>query len=433
MARILTVDECTTALRNHLLRSLRGSAGDEAVLLPQAERGEDTGRYKNVVFRLAGAESNAPIDIFSPNWFSGVSAIKLDTSKVRKILDDPQARAAALARLRDAIPSEMADTNITVGPELDCDDADRDKRDWVAGFDSPSCFVGLFLAEHSCAPDPTRRGLNRIHQAAWLVCKAGAGLAGATFHQRLVASLRKGATLEEALEKGDPGPVALRRVSLAGSRNRARILEMAGKALGLITLDTVPDQSSSGKYRAAVTSLDVSVNSIRRVEDDERGKPRYQYTTCVDAPSSHGLISLSNPGDGLVLLLSPEGDVRYSLKNGPALCALPFATRRIAPDKQVLADASKEHRERPSDAHPDAEFVRRTFAWKNRRFPERPDAPDIEPLPLWGSHDHEYYTHQFSRELGVAPCQVVRLRPFAVCVAGIEPGKLRAAVRRAGA
>ena len=432
MARLLAVDECTVGLRNHLLRSLRSL--DEAVLLPQAERGEDTGQYKNVVFRLAGAEPHVPIDILRSDWWSGVSAVKLDTAKVRRIIDDPEARAAALARVREAIPSEMADTSITVGPELDCDENDRDKRDWVAGFDSPSCFVGLFLAEHSCAPDPTRRGMNRIHQTAWLVCKAGAGLAGATFHARLVASLRKGATLEEALEKGDPGPVALRRVSLAGTRNRARILEMAGKALGLITLDTVPDQSSNGKYRAAVTSLDVAVNTIRRVEDDEHGRARFQYTTCVDAPSSHGLVTLSNPGDGVVLFLSPEGEVRYALKNGPALCALPFATPRVAVDKAVLATAAQEHRARPeTDAHPDQAFVHRTFAWKNRRFPERPDAPNIEPLPLWGTHDHEYWTNKFARELGVAPCQVVRLRPFAVCVAGIEPGKLRAAVRRAGA
>jgi len=429
MARLLAVDECTVGLRNHLLRSLRSL--DEAVLLPQAERGDDTGKYKNVVFRLAGAEPHVPIDILRPDWWSGVSAVKLDTAKVRRIIDDPEARAVALARVREAIPSEMADTSITVGPELDCDDADRDKRDWTAGFDSPSCFVGLFLAEHSCAPDPTRRGMNRIHQTAWLVCKAGAGLAGATFHQRLVASLRKGATLEEALEKGEPGPVALRRVSLAGTRNRARILEMAGKALGLITLDTVPDQSSNGKYRAAVTSLDVAVNTIRRVEDDEHGRVRFQYTTCVDAPSSHGLVTLSNPGDGVVLFLSPEGEVRYALKNGPALCALPFATPRVAADKAVLATAAQEHRARPAtEAHPDQAFVHRTFGWKNRRFPERPDAPNIEPLPLWGTHDHEYWTNKFARELGVAPCQVVRLRPFAVCVAGIEPGKLRGAVRK---
>ena len=62
MARLLALDECPVALRNHLIRSLRSL--DEAVLLPQAQRGEESGVYKNVVFRLAGDEPNVPIDIF---------------------------------------------------------------------------------------------------------------------------------------------------------------------------------------------------------------------------------------------------------------------------------------------------------------------------------------------------------------------------------
>lgn len=431
MARLLALDECSVALRNHLLRSLRSC--DEAVLLPQAERNDETGKFKNVIFRIAGAEPEVPIDILSPEWYSGVSAVRVDPSKVRKILDDPKERAAALARLRDTIPSQMADTNITVGPDLDCDPNDRDKTDWAAGLDSPSAFVGLFTAEHSCAPDPSRRGLNRIHQATWLVCKAGSGLAGAMFHARLVGALKKGATLEDALEKGDPGPAALRRVSLAGARNRARILELAGKALNILLMDAVPDQASSGRYRCAVTTLDVTVNSIRRIEDDEHGKPQFQYTTCVDAPISHGLVTLSSPGDGLVLFLSPEGDVRYALKNGMARCAIPFSTLRIASDKKMLSEACMAHRGKTdaAPAHPDHEFVQKTFTWKNREFKERPDAPNIEPLALWGTYDHEYHTQRFSRELGVAPCQTVRLRPYAVCVAGIEPGRLRGAVRSA--
>lgn len=427
MARLLALDDCSVALRNHLLKSLRSY--DEAVLLPQAQREDETGKYKNVVFRLAGAEADVPVDIFSPEWFSGLSAVRVDPSKVRKILDDPAKREAALARLRDTIPSQMADASITVGPDLDCDDDDRDKTEWTAGFDSPSAFVGLFTAEHSCAPDPGRRGLNRIHQATWLVCKAGSGLAGAMFHSRLVSTLKKGATLEEALEKGDPGPRALRRVSLAGSRNRARILEMAGKALDILLMDAVPDQASNGRYRCAVTTLDVTANSLRKVEDDDYGKPYFQYTTCVDAPVSHGLATLSSPGDGLVLFLSPDGEVRYSLKNGEARCALPFATCRIRSDKETLSEVIKLH-VKSSACHPDLAFVQKTFTWKNRQFKERPDAPNIEPLALWGTYDHEYHTQKFSRELGVAPCQTVRLRPFAVCVAGIEPGKLRGAVRR---
>jgi len=428
MARILSLDECPVSLRNHLVRSLRSL--DEAVLLPQAERRDDTGVYKNICFRLSGNEPNVPISVFNPSWFSGVSAVKVTGAFVGRILGDPAVRAAALAKLREAIPSEMANSELQVGPNLDCDDSDRDKSEWVAGFDGPGCFVGLFSAEHSSAPDPTRRGMDRVHQTAYLVCKAGPGLAGATFHSRLVAALRRGATLEDCLERGDPGPAALRRVSMAGSRNRARILMLAGEALGMAMLDTVPDQSSRGRYRCAVTHVDVSVNSIRRIEDNVT-RPTYQYTTCVDAGISQGLMAMSNIADGVVLMLSCNGEVRQTLRN-EAHCSLPYSSRRLTTDRDLISVVTKEHKDamRHKDvAHPDDEFVRDRFTWKNRTFPGVENAPDLEPLALWGNYEHEDFLAKFARELGVATCQVVRLRPAAVCLAGIEPGKLRAAVR----
>lgn len=441
MARLLALDECSVALRNHLLRSLRSL--DEAVLLPQAQRGDESGVYKNVVFRLAGDEPGVPIDIFSQDWFSGVSAIRIDVHKpagarLRSVLADPADRAEALARLREAIPSEMADSELQVGPKLDCDESDRDTEEWAAGFDSASAFVGLFLAEHSMAPEPGRKGMHRIHQECYLVCKAGAGLAGATFHSRLTAALRRGATLEECLEKpgAEPGPAALRRVSMAGSRNRARILLLAGKALGLDLIDTVPDQSSRGKYRAAVTHLDVSTNVLRRAED-AANKSIYQYTTCLDAAVSHGLLSLSNAADGMLLLLSPNGEVRTSLRND-AWCTLPFASTRLVSDKAALLEAVQAHKtgarhgawDDDDGAHPDHAFVRQTFTWKNRAFGgAAAHADEFEPLALWGTHDQESYSSRFARELGIAQCQLVRLRPYAVCAAGIDPSKLRAALR----
>jgi hypothetical protein len=76
--------------------------------------------------------------------------------------------------------------------------------------------------------------------------------------------------------------------------------------------------------------------------------------------------------------------------------------------------------------------VRQTFAWKNRAFAaaaHQDDAADFEPLALWGTHDQENYSSRFARELGIAQCQLVRLRPYAVCAAGIDPSKLRAALR----
>ena len=79
--------------------------------------------------------------------------------------------------------------------------------------------------------------------------------------------------------------------------------------------------------------------------------------------------------------------------------------------------------------------MRQTFTWKNRAFGTTTtpaahlDDADFEPLALWGTHEHENYSSRFARELGIAQCQLVRLRPYAVCAAGIDPSKLRAARR----
>ena len=76
MARILSLDECPASLKTHLLRSLRTL--DEAVLLPCAERCEASGTYQNVTFRLDARETNVPVQIFSPEWGAGTSAVRVD-------------------------------------------------------------------------------------------------------------------------------------------------------------------------------------------------------------------------------------------------------------------------------------------------------------------------------------------------------------------
>lgn len=431
MARILSLDECTVGLRNALLTSLRSL--DEAVLLPQATRRSDSGVYKNIIFRLVGNEGAVPYSIFSPSWFTGVSAVKVEAKFATGILVDPVKRKAVLAKLREAIPSEMADSELQVGPSLDCDKDDCDNATWIAGFDSPGCFVGLYSCEHSSAPDTQRRGMNRVHQTSYLVCKAGAGLAGSTFHSRLTAALKKGRTLDECFDAGgDLGPAALRRVSMAGSRNRARILMLAGEALGLHLLDTVPDQSSRGKYRCAVTHVDVNVNVLRKIDD--AATSLYQYSTALDAAASQGLLSMSNASDGVVLMLSPNGEVRQTLRND-AYSTLPFSSMRIVSDRDLISKVVAEHKEAKKHddaAHPDDAYIKDRFCWKNRVFGSNDNVasqPDLEPLALWGNYEHEDYIHKFARELGIATCQIVRLRPAAVCMAGIDAGKLRAAMR----
>ena len=427
MARILAIDDCPPALKSHLARSLRPT--DEAVLLPCASRCEHSGTYKNVTFRIDAREPQVPTQIFSNAWGAGTSAVRVSGRWVDKLISDPEARHAALVRLREAIPSECLDPDLLTGPALDGDESDRDKVEWTAGFDGPSCFVGLFCAEHSKRPEPSLKGMNRCHCTTYLVCKAGAGQAGTTFHARLMAALKKGTSMSEALETLDPatgpGPAALRRVMRAGSRNRARILMMAGDALGAPMMDSVPDQSSCGRYRSAVTHFDVAVNHLRKIEDTQHAHV-FQYSTGLDAAVSQGLLSLSNLADGVVLFLSETGEVNRNLRND-AHSTLPYASPRLVGDRELISKVVTEYKQRGAKAHPDAPFLRDRFVWRNRQF--NPNDADLEPLALWGSHDTEQFFAKFARELGVAKSQVVRLRPVAVCVSGLESGKLRAALR----
>ena len=132
-------------------------------------------------------------------------------------------------------------------------------------------------------------------------------------HSRLSAALAQGKSLDECFaENGSPGLQALRRVGLAGQRNRQRILAMAAQALGFATLDTISDNAAapSAPHRGCIPAIDITYNSLRKVD----GVPRstYQYSSgCVDAqlprpsftPGSPSR-SLSVGGDGLPIASS---------------------------------------------------------------------------------------------------------------------------------
>lgn len=428
MARIFAVDDVPKALRDSLGKALRPE--DEAVLLPSADLDATSGKYENVVFRLDANEKDVPQTVFSPAWGAGVSAIKVSGVWVDRILADAQHRQNCLAKLRDVIESQTADSSVNVGPHIDGDENDRDLAEWTAGFDGTACFVGLYSAEHSCAPAQTLRGRDRCHSTSFLVVKAGAGQAACQFHSRLMTALKGGDSLAELFAPTGLGSLSasLRRVTRAGSRNRSRILMLASEALGAPMIDSVPDQSSCGRYRAAVTAVDVGVNVLRKVEDRKESK-QYQYCTGVDATVSQGLLTMSNLADGVVLFLSENGDVRQALRN-EAYSSLPFSSPRLVSDRDLIAAVVKEYKaaaKRGEPANLDHAFIRDRFAWKNRQF--SPADANIEPLALWGSHDRESFFSKFARELGVSKCQIVRLRPMCVCVAGVEGGKLRAALR----
>ena len=121
----------------------------------------------------------------------------------------PAHRKKCLQKLRDLIESQTADPDLVVGPHLDGDENDRDLSEWTAGFDGPACFVGLYSAEHSCAPEQCLRGRDRCHSTSFLVVKAGAGQAADQFHSRFMTALKAGASLSELIR--DPGPGSLAR------------------------------------------------------------------------------------------------------------------------------------------------------------------------------------------------------------------------------
>ena len=430
MARIFAIDDVPKALKDSLLKALRPE--DEAVLLPSAGLDATSGKYENIVFRFDATAKDVPTTAFSSSWGAGVSCIKVSGAWVDKILSDQSHRHKCLQKLREVVESQTHDPDLNAGPHLNGDENDRDMAEWTAGFDGPACFVGLYSAEHSCAPDPTMRGRDRCHATNFLVVKAGAGHAADQFHSRFMTALKQGSSLAEIFAEGagtNSLAAGLRRVTRAGSRNRSRILMLASEALGAPMIDSVPDQSSCGRYRAAVTAVDVGVNVLRKVEERKESK-QYQYSTGVDAAVSQGLLAMSNLSDGVVLFLSENGDVRQNLRN-EAHASLPFSSPRLVSDRDLAAAVVKEYKtvskKQGGHANVDHAFIHDRFAWKNRRFSET-DA-DIEPLALWGSHDKECFFAKFARELGVSKCQVVRLRPMCVCVAGVESGKLRAALR----
>ena len=431
MAHILCLDEEEAANVKPALASVL-RVYDDAIILPQGHRSLESGSFKNVAMRLDGAEPKLAADVFSPNWFSGVSVLQVPEDVAEPLLRDQRKRSEALQRLVEAIPSEMEGSDVQVGPGLDGDGDDRDTAAWEAGFDSPSCCVGLYSAQQSRSPEAGLTGMHRIHNAYFLVCKAGGGLAAQTFHSRLSTALGKGQSLDEALKAGSsPGPQALRRVSLAGQRNRGRILEMAARAIGYHAVDTIGDNASpaSHPYRQAIVQLNVHTNVLREVQSSN-GRAMWQYASgCVDAAASSGLVAASNLQEGFVMLTDSNGSFKLNLRNSAMNC-LPFASARTASNRDTVmraADAHKKAFEQGCEAHPDAQWLADRFGWKEARGVA--SSVHIEPPALWGTYSSEEFVTAFGRELGLSACRVVRLQPEIVAIAGVEAAKLRAATR----
>tara|TARA_X000001036_G_scaffold24790_1_gene20686 strand:- start:6698 stop:8050 length:1353 start_codon:yes stop_codon:yes gene_type:complete len=398
---------------------------DEAVILPSATRSTESGAFKNVVMRLSGTDNELPTDIFSPNWFVGVSAVSVPAEVAEPLLKDPSKRAAALKKLAEKIPSELHDSELSVGPAIGGDANDRDVDSWVAGFDSGNNCVGLYSALQNRAPTNGVVGMSRAYKAYYLVCKAGGGVAAQTFHSRLLTSLQGGKSLDEALEDGtEPGPQGLRRVAMAGKRNRARILALAAEAIGFFTLDTISDNAAPDgcPQRVAITEVDVNYNTLRKVEGAMRST--WQYNAgCIDAVLSTGIMTSSNPQDGFILFSTALDEVRINLRN-EAHNSVPFVTKRVSNSREISAETSVNIKS--GTPHPDDAWMREHFAWKSKNMP---GAEKVVPPSLWGSHESESFLAAWARELGLSTLKSAKLTPEIVAIGGVEPSKLRAILR----
>lgn len=425
MARIVALDDVDQKLRAFLLGKLRPA--DEAIVLPQAGVSPESGVCNNTVMKLCGDEGGLNADVFDSNWYAGVSVVHLDASKTEKLLASVD-RRALIDKLKRAIASEMADSNAKVGPELDGDANDRDVDAWEAGLDGPSCCVGVYSSVESRPPDPAKRGMNRAHTEHYLICKAGGGIAAQTFHARLVAALKQGVTLDEALgEKGSPGARALRRVQSAAKRNRARLLVQAAEVLGLRDLvDTVGDTSAppSSQHRLAICDIDCCINGISRMDAESQGRSGWLYTSgCVDSASSVGTVASSNLADGF-LALCGDRELRFAVRND-AFGSIPFSSLRVKSNREVIQECVEVRaaRKQPT-SHVDHEWVSTHFGWNSKDF-----GIDMEPPALCGTHEPEAFFSAWGRELGLSKAVPVRMRPEVVCVSACEPGRLRVAAK----
>ncbi len=410
MARVLGLEEVDTALRSAVSSALR--LCDEAIVLPSASRSDESGAFKNVVFKLRGDEENLSPSLFECQLFTGLSAVAVDEADAKRILAD---RRGAADKLAAAVPSELADAELAVGPALDGDAQDRDAKPWVCGFDGPSSFVGLFSAEQLKPPAVGAVGMSRVHNCYYLVCRAGGGAAVSTFQARLTAALKSGKSLDAVFDADGPlGGGALRRAAAAGSRNRAMILAKAAGLLG-IDVDSLNDSASAegAPQRVAIPVVDVGANVLRK------DGMFWQFSTCCDSGVSTGLCSLSSATEGLILFADKEASLKVSVNNEAGDC-VPFSTQRIKGPRALVMRAAEER-------HPDAAFLDQRFAWTEKQVGQR---QMVTPPSLWGSHAPESYLASWARELGLAALQPLRLRPEAVAIAAAEPAKLRAVARK---
>ena len=422
------VDSAPDDLKKYLTGVLR--QGDEAVLLPDAAMSCESGEVKRVCVLLDGSLPNVPTDLFSKNWYTGVSVVAVSSKTALGLLSNAETRKEAVSRLKAAVNSEVHDSEFSAGAELECSGG-SDTKEWSPGFDGPGCCVGLYSALHSIRPSgaAATEGMQRPTEQLFLVAKAGAGACGQTFHARLLSALRQGATLSDALsDHGSPGAEAKTRVSMASKRNRRRLLAIAAEALGLTDVNTVSDfmAVSGSPYMLAVPDYEVESNTLEQCESVGGAEGAWAYGAgCIDSTRSKGMIVCKNVADGFSILREREEGSAVAINR--LYNFIPFGTRRVLRNRDAIAQAVQQHLRDPENPHPDQRWLDERFGWKSKQLGEK--SQRIAPPTLWGSHGSECILGPHAKELGIAHLLTISLKPEAVCLAGVEVGKLRTAMK----
>jgi hypothetical protein len=403
MASILGLEDLDSSLRSALQSLLRPS--DEAFALPNMVHITPSGA-KGVVFSINGDTPNVNVSIFGCGAFaSGVAAMEIPEEAVTKILCNANQFKSSLINLNEAISSENANADLVIGPNLDTNGG-KDVEAWKAGFDGTSCAVGIYSAHVPVG----LAGRTRPSKQYFLVAKAGAGAAAATFHQRLMAQLKTGASMNVAMKTVG----SFERVMSSAQRNRARLLASAAKALRIDhLLSTLTDVLSCSSDRAlsALPTYDCCSNTLRQTPAGW-----LFHSGCIDGKLNSSVIIASNVSEGFVLFVAPETSANRKLSVRNDLGdAVPAGSRRRITNMELASQL----RSRIID-DTDADYNAR-FAWS------QPTAMSkfVPPPGLLGSHECEETSASWARELGLASLRRVVLSPELVTLASWRPSVLR--------
>ena len=433
---------------------------DQAILLPGAHYStsdSDLG-LQNVVYELNGETKKFSHGLLNENWGHGVAVVRLNASAVALLPPFDQI-SESLCELRDSLPNVVRDSELSVGPGLYADGAhDVGETDWEPGFDSSNCLVGLYSAleyrpSYANGEAPLI-GTTRAHLAYYLVVRAGAGTAADEFHRYLMQALQQGLTLHTALEniatQGGFQNVdgLLTRLANAGRRNRAHLMLLLARAIGLESEITCALDHSTRRGRAARQMATLDLDTVTNVFERGESPGFFNYFANAVAPkTSQGVVICSNLASGLFLYRPyssahneaawARGATSIAISND-VLGAIPFGPQRACSDQDLLGEI--EHRcknaiarfnsptktafldtlDTPTvesmtieqllkEAHPDYDWCRAHFSWytptkkrtlalsargeQQRHGTRSTDDPrskeiyeQLPPLTLWNTH-----------------------------------------------